>query len=55
MSTKGPIVAPDALNPATTMPLSSVIGMPPAPGKWASGEHATKPTPIGGGSVLTRR
>src|SRR5215217_5767194 len=54
MSTNGPMLAPEALNPATTAPSSSVIGMPPAPGKLASGEHATKPVAIGGGSVVMR-
>src|SRR4051794_1419057 len=53
MSTKGPMLAPDALKPATTTP-SRVIGMPPAPGKFASGEQATKPVAIGAGSVRIR-
>ena len=55
MSTNGPMLAPEALKPAMTTPSSSAIGMPPAPGKAASGEQATKPAAIGGGSVAIRR
>ncbi len=52
--TNGPTVAPDALIPPITTPSASKIGMPPAPGKFASGEHATNPVAIGGGSVAMR-
>ena len=57
MSTNGPMVAPEALKPPTTGwagSLSSKIGIPPAPGKFASGEHATNPAAIGAGSVAIR-
>ena len=53
-STKGPIEQPEALKPATISPAASRSGIAPAPGKAASGEQATKPIPIGGGSFHMR-
>ena len=40
--------------PAITAPSASLIGIPPAPGNTASGEQATNPLTIGGGSVRIR-